>query len=119
LNPYLLYIYAVCGEGIAADTLENAIYDEIDKIKTQGITDEELLKVKNTKLMDFYRAMETINGKADNIGQYEIFMGDYKKLFSAPGEYQKVTVDDIKRTAATYLVKSNRTVGILKKIEEE
>lgn len=119
LDPYLIYIYAVCGQGIAEETLENAIYEEIDKIKTQGITDEELLKVKNSKLMDFYRAMETINGKADNIGQYEIFMGDYKKLFSAPEEYQKVTVEDIKRTAATYFVKSNRTVGVLKKIEEK
>lgn len=119
LDPYLLYIYAVCNQDIAAETLENAIYDEIDKIKTQGITSDELLKVKNTKLMDFYRTMATINGKADTLGQYEIFLGDYKKAFSAPGEYQKVTAEDIKRVAATYLVKSNRTVGILEKIEEK
>lgn len=119
LNPYLIYIYAVCAQDVNEETLENAIYQELDKIKNQGITDEELLKIKNAKLMEFYRTMETINGKADTIGQYEIFFGSYKKLFSAPEEYQKVTVEDIKRAAAAYFKESNRTVGILKKSEEE
>jgi predicted Zn-dependent peptidase len=62
--------------------------------------------------------METINGKADNIGTYELFFGDYRKLFTAPEDFKKVTVEDIQRVAATYLIKSNRTVGILKKREE-
>lgn len=119
LDPYLMYIYAICAQGVNEETLEKAIYQELDKIKKQGITDEELLKVKNAKLMGFYRTMETINGKADTIGQYEIFFGSYKKLFSAPGEYQKITVDDIKRVAAAYFKKSSRTVGILKKSEEK
>jgi hypothetical protein len=57
--------------------LENAIYTEIEK-KKKGISETELQKVK-PKLMEFYDQVETINGKSNNIGTYEVFFGDYKK----------------------------------------
>ena len=50
----------------------------------------------------------------NNIGTYEVFFGDYKKMFDAPAQFNKVTAEDIKRVAGKYLLKSNRTVGILK-----
>ena len=100
-------------------TLEKAIYKEIDKIIEEGVTEQELQKVKNRKLMDFYHSMETINRRSLIIGTYEIFFGGYEKLFSAAEEYQKVTAEDIRRVTTAYFKKSNRTVGILKKIEEK
>ena len=54
-----------------------------------------------------------LDGKANQIGTYQLFFGDYKKLFNAPDEYQKVTADDIKNVVKKYFNKSNRTVGIL------
>jgi predicted Zn-dependent peptidase len=63
--------------------------------------------------MDFYRTLETINGKADTIGTYELFMGSYTKLFSAPEDYSKVTAEDIQRVASQYFTRANRTVGVL------
>ncbi|HTE23852.1 M16 family metallopeptidase [Flavitalea sp.] len=93
--------------------LEKTISDQIEKIKTEGVTAEELQKVKNQKLITFYGQIETINGKSNNLGIYEVFFGGYKKMFDAPQEYEKVTIDDIKRVAKTYLKKSNRTVAIM------
>jgi predicted Zn-dependent peptidase len=119
MDPNLFYISAICSRGTAEDKLENAIYEEIQKVIENGVSEKELQKIKNSKLLEFYHAMETINGKANTIGTYEIFFGTYEKLFQAPEEYKKVTVDDIKRAAATYFKKSNRTVGILKTIEEK
>ena len=63
--------------------------------------------------------METINGKARNIGNYELFFGDYKKLFSAPQDFAKVTAEDIQRVAEKYFTKNNRTVGFLLSSENE
>jgi zinc protease len=63
--------------------------------------------------MGFYSEVETINGKSNTIGDYEVFFGNYKKMFDAPAEYNKVTVADVKRVANKYFKKSNRTVGIL------
>lgn len=119
LDPNLLYVYGICSKGVDEEELENAINEEIHKIIKDGVTERELRKVKNRKLMDFYHAMETINGRANTIGTYEVFFGGYEKLFNAPEAYEKVTPEDIKRVAGKYLKKSNRTVGILKKIEEK
>ena len=118
-DPTLFYFYAICSKDVHEDTLEKAIYEEINKLKRDGVTEKELQKVKNRKLVDFYHNMEEIDGKANMIGTYELYFGDYKLLFNAPEEYKKVTVADIKEVAEKYLKKSNRTVGILKKAEEE
>lgn len=113
-DPTLFQVYATAAKDAKEIDLETAIYAEIEKIKTEGITEKELQKIKNQKLMEFYEQIETINGKSNNIGTYELFFGDYKKMFDAPAEYNKVTIDDIKRVANEYFKKSNRTVGILK-----
>ncbi len=118
-DPFQFNIYTECNAGVKEADVEKAIFDEIDKIKKDGITATELQKVKNQKLMDFYEQVETINGKSNNIGNYEVFFGSYKKMFDAPEEYNKVTVGDVKRVASQYFKKSNRTVGILQTNTEE
>ena len=118
-DPTLFYFYGVCNDGVKASDLENAILEQIKKIVDEGVSENELQKVKNQKLMDFYKTMETINGMSNTIGTYELFFGDYKKLFSAPDDYKKVTVEDIQNVAAKYFTKQNRTVGILNTEEEQ
>jgi predicted Zn-dependent peptidase len=112
-DPTLFSVAAVTNKGIKTLDLENAIYEELEKIKKSGISEQELQKVKNQKLIEFYNQVETINGKSNNLGTYEVFFGDYRKMFNAPAEYNKVSLDDIKRVANEYLKKSNRTVGVL------
>lgn len=118
-DPTLFTVNAVSNRGVKIEDLEKAIYEEIDRIKKDGITAEELQKVKNQKLITFYNQIETINGKSNNIGTYEVFFGDFKKMFDAPKEYEKVSIDDIKRVASQYFKKSNRTVGVLQTNVEE
>ncbi|MDJ1498535.1 pitrilysin family protein [Cytophagaceae bacterium DM2B3-1] len=113
-DPTLFQIYVVAAKDAKEADIESTIYEEIEKIKKDGITEKELQKIKNQKLMEFYGQIETINGKSNNLGTYELFFGDYKKMFEAPTEYNKVTLDDIKRVANEYFKKSNRTVGVLK-----
>lgn len=114
LDPNLCFVYAICARGVTVEKLEKAVYEEIEKVAREGVSQRELQKVKNSKLASFYRGMQTINGKSNLIGNYEIYFGGYKKLFDAPAQYKKVTVDDIKAAAAKYFKPSNRTVGILK-----
>lgn len=118
-DPTLFNVYAIAAKGVDETNLEKAIYEEIEKIKAEGITEKELQKVKNQKLVEFYGQVETINGKSNNIGTYEVFFGDYRKMFDAPANYNKVTAADIKRVASKYFSKSNRTVGILKSKTED
>lgn len=113
-DPTLFQFYISANKGKSTDDIENAVYVELTKIAKDGITENELQKIKNQKLMEFYRSIETINGKSNSLGTYELFFGDYKKMFTAPDEYAKVSLDDVKRVASQYFKKSNRTVGILK-----
>ncbi len=117
-DPNLFYIYAVASQSADAATLEKAIIKEINKVAREGISARELQKVQNQKVVEFYRNVAEINNRADQLGRYELFHGDFKKMFSAPDEFQKVTAEDIQRVAAKYLIKRNRTVGILDSKED-
>ena len=118
-DPTLFEFYAVAAKNVHENDLEKAVYEEIEKIKKEGISENELQKIKNQKLMEFYGAIETINGKSNNIGTYEVFFGDYRKMFDAPAAYNKVTVADVKKVSEKYFKKSNRTVGVCKAKTEE
>lgn len=114
-DPNLFLLYAVSADAEKLNELEEGMYAVIRNIAENGVTETELQKVKNRKLMEFYGQIETINGKSDNLGTYELFFGDYKKMFNAPAAFNQVTVDDIKRVAGKYFKKSNRTVAIMQK----
>ncbi|MFT5234780.1 MAG: zinc protease [Shewanella sp.] len=118
LDPNLFYVMGVANPGVTAKELELNLIAEINKIAREGVTEEELEKVQNIKLMNFYRSMETINGKANTIGTYELYFGSFDKLFNAPEAYNKVTPADIQRVAQTYLRRANRTVAVLAATEE-
>ncbi|MCC2604818.1 insulinase family protein [Planctobacterium marinum] len=117
-DPNLFYVYGVASQSADAETLEKAIIAELNAVAKEGITEKELQKVKNQRLVNFYRDIGTINNRADMLGRYELFHGDYKKMFSAPQDFEKVTAEDIQRVAKTYLIKRNRTVGILDSKED-
>lgn len=117
-DPYLMQFYVVAaGEGKTAQ-IESVLYAEIDKLIKDGVSADEVQKARSQKLMRFYKQLETINGKANTLGTYEVFFGDFKKMFEAPKAYEAVTAADIQRVAAEYLKKSRRTVGILAAKEE-
>ncbi len=118
IDPNLFYIYAVAAQDVSAQQLEQGIIKQVNQIIKDGISEQELQKVKNTKLVQFYRQMATINGKANTIGSYEMYFGDYKKLFTAPEAYNRVTVADVQTVAKKYLRKANRTVGVLSAQED-
>jgi predicted Zn-dependent peptidase len=83
------------------------------------VADNELEKAKNILIADFYRSLKTIDGKARDLGNYEVFFGDYRKLFTAADSYSKVTKDDLQRVAKKYFTDKNRTVATLVPEAEE
>ena len=118
IDPNLFYVMGVANPGITAVELEKGMISEINRIAREGVTEKELEKVKNIKLMNFYRSMETINGKANTVGTYELYFGSFDKLFNAPEAYNKVTPADLQRVAQTYLRRANRSVAVLAATEE-
>ena len=112
-DPGLAWIYAVVPPGGDVARTEKLIDEEITRIAKDGPTPAELTKARNQALAGFWRGLETISGKAQALGTYEVFHGDYRKLFDAPAVYESITADDVRKAAASVLRKDNRTVGIV------
>jgi zinc protease len=99
--------------GVDVSKVEHLFNEELERLQRGGITEQELEKAKNIRIAEFYRQMKTIDGKANTIGAYEVFFGDYRKLFSAAEDYSKVTRGEVQRVAQRYFTEKNRTTATL------
>jgi len=112
-DPTIAILAVQPKQGVDPQKCEAALYDELEKIKKTPISDSELEKAKNMRLVEFYHQMRTINGRANTIGTYEVFFGDYSKVFDAAKNYAAVTREDVQRVAQKYFGANNRTVATL------
>ncbi len=113
IDPTLFIFRMQPRAGVDPAACEKALYEELNRVATTLVSDTELTKAKNIVLAEFYQRMKTINGRANTIGTYEVFFGDYNKLFQAEEELKKVTAADLQRVAAKYFQDDNRTVATL------
>mgnify|MGYP000420098244 CR=1 FL=1 len=88
-----------------------AAYDAIiDEVKRTPIEVAELDKVKARLELGSLQGLETVAGKAEQIGFYETVLGDPAALFHKLEAYRRVTPGDLLRVARRYLVAESRTV---------
>ena len=113
-DPGLTWIYTVLPPNGDPAKVESEITAILERIKTQGISDAELAKAKNMLVADYWRGLATISGKAQALGSFEVFHGDYRKLFAAPSAWEAVSAEQVKNIAGEVFRKENRTVGVLK-----
>ena len=110
--------------GIASDkgtseALEKAWYAELAKIQTDGPTEKELQKAKNSLVAGAIRTRETNDGKAILIERSITYAGDAKAVNREIEMVQAVTIADIKRVMNTYFKPNNRVViNYSQKVEE-
>jgi zinc protease len=112
-DPLMIEVIAQPKQGVDPQACEKAIYEELEKTKSAAVSDTELQKAKNIRLVEFYRQMQTINERANTIGTYEVFFGDYRQLFDVAKNYSAVTKEDVQRVAQLYFGANNRTVATL------
>jgi zinc protease len=119
LDPGLFSFVVQPRSGVKTEQIEKSIYEELERLTREPAPAEELQKVRNQMLVGVYRQMKTIAGKANLLGDYHIYFGDYKKLFTFDSELEKVTAADIQRVAKTYFRARNRTVATLVPVKPE
>ncbi len=112
-DPTLFTIAVQPREGVDLSRLEKALFDELERVTLEGVTDPELQKAKNNALANLYRDLKTLDGKAHALGNAEVFFGDYRTLFTRGDAFEKVTKEDVQRAAKTYFQAKNRTVATL------
>ncbi len=113
IDPYLFQFAIQPRSGVDPAKIEQLLYDELEKVRREPVTERELQKAKNTALSDFYQSMQTIREKANLLGYYEVIFGDYHRLFNQVDLINRVTREDIRRVAQEYFSGRNRTVAVL------
>lgn len=117
-DPSLAWFLVDMPPGMDVARAEKLLGEELDKVRAQGVTDAELRKAKNITVANFWRGLETNSQRADLLGTYEVFFGDWNKLFEAPARYEQVTREQIRKVAERILNPDHRTVGVLVPTEE-
>ena len=118
LDPGLAYFYLTLPPGGDPAHVEQRVFEELLRIAADGVTEAELAKARNIVLADFWRSLATINGKASALGRYEVFLGDFEKLFGIPDDIAAVAANDLRTVAAKIFRVNNVTVGVLQAAEE-
>ena len=111
--PNLFIIMAQPRHPHSNKELEKAVLREIEKIKNEPVTEEELTRAKKNIRMEYFKSMDSNDEIASTLSYYESLFGDYRYFANYLNEIEKVSADDLQKAAKKYLTKNNRTVATL------
>ena len=109
-DPSLFLLFGIANFGKSPKDIEASIQEEIEKVKTGTITDNELTKIRNQEETSFIEKNSTVQGKAIELANYHVFFGDANLINSEIDKFMAVTKEDLRRVAQQYLTEKNRTV---------
>lgn len=89
---------------------ETILWEEIEKLRNQPPTENELVKAKNRYENNLIRGLNSTMSRAFLLGNAEANYGDYRKILDQIELYENVTANDIMRVTKTYLHPDKRTV---------
>jgi len=95
--------------------VEQAVYEELERLKHQPVGPRELEKILNQIDAGLVRSLRSNSGMASRLAYFQAITNNWQDTFKRRDRIAKVTPDDIRRVAAKYFVKSNRTVATLVK----
>ncbi len=95
--------FCIANQGVEIERMQKAVDEEVQRVKREGITEEEFQKVRNQKEAQFTRSFMSLDSKLRNLAQYSLFHGNTRLVNEEIKKYMAVTRDDIKRVANTYL----------------
>jgi len=113
-DPGVYLFMAVCNPGVDARDVEKIVLEEIEKIKSGDIKQEELNRIKKNTQSDFIFSLESSSSVASLYGSY-LSRGDISPLMQYEDKIQNLTIDDLVKVSKKYLTTSNSTTMILKK----
>ncbi|HEY6764638.1 MAG TPA: pitrilysin family protein [Candidatus Sulfotelmatobacter sp.] len=111
--PHLFAFYAFPLPGHTTQEVAEAIHSEIERIKKEDISDDELKMIKTRTKANLIRGLADNEGLATQLATYQTRYGDWRELFETVDRIDKVAKADIRRVANETFVDTNRTVGII------
>jgi zinc protease len=109
-DPGLFEIYATARDGVSVETLLAGLDHELRGLAVNPVSEAERERAIARLELGFLQGLETVGGRAEQIGFYETVLGDPAGSLTRLTALRAVTVADIERVARSYLNKNKRTV---------
>jgi predicted Zn-dependent peptidase len=111
--PHLFAFYAFTLPGHSTQEVADAIHVEIERLKKEDISDDELKMIKTRTKANLIRGLGDNEGLATQLATYQTRYGDWRELFRSVDRIDQVTKADIRRVANETFKENNRTVGVI------
>ncbi|MGF1564359.1 MAG: M16 family metallopeptidase [Flavobacteriales bacterium] len=109
-DPGLTMAFSLANMGVAPEDVEAAMNEEIERMKTELISDDELQKLRNQIENGFVSSNSSVAGIAESLANYRMYFGDTNLINTEVERYMKVTPEDIRAAAQKYYTPENRVV---------
>ena len=109
-DPGLFICFGIGNMGVKAEDLEAALLEQIERVKTEEISDNEFQKLKNQIETQFVNSNATVAGIAESLANYKMYFGDANLINTELEKFNQVNKADILKAAKKYLTKENRVV---------
>lgn len=110
-EPGMMIFGAEVRQDSSLDEAKETLTKTIENILNEPPTQEEVDRAKTALLKDFELTLNDPNRVGLTLSDFQA-MGDWRLFFLHRDRIKKVTVDDVKKVAASYIKSSNRTVGL-------
>jgi len=118
IGPSIFMFYLGMKQGKPIEDGEKSLWEEVERLRNESITENELIKAKNQNEAEMIGGLSKTFERAQTLGEYEIGYGDYKKFGEEADAVSKVTAADVQRVAKKYLDPDQRTVLIVVPTQE-
>ncbi|MEK7309966.1 MAG: pitrilysin family protein [Planctomycetota bacterium] len=105
-------VYAVPQAPFTTAAVEKAVYEELELLKKEPVSEKELQRAKNNLEVSFLRGLNSNEQMAERIGYNEI-TSSWRYLLDWLPTCQKVTAQNVMDTANKYFLPTKRTVGTI------
>jgi predicted Zn-dependent peptidase len=109
-DPGIFIAFSVTNAGVEPKEVETSIMEEVNKLQTELISEQEFQKLQNQIENDIVSGYSSQAGIAENLAQYYMYYGDTKLINNEIKKYRAVTRDDIMNVAKKYLTVNNSVV---------
>ncbi|MEX2141091.1 MAG: insulinase family protein, partial [Pirellulales bacterium] len=110
-DPGLLLIQAEVLDAEKLDDVRQTVIEVVDKVVQEGVSAEEVNRARQQILKARALAATDTSRLAVSLSNW-VAQGDWRLYFLHRDRIEKVTADDVKRVASSYLQRNNRTVGL-------
>lgn len=112
LDPNLFWFWATAMPNQTPETLEKALLEELENLRQEPVSDEELQRAKHQIEAQFVFQEDSVHRRASLLARFEL-IGGWSLAARFIPSIQAVTAADVQRVARAWFLPDKKNVGVL------